>query len=348
MRAHERLPTSPDGEPLGQRTNSIRWLQKKILKKASLLPHEFTTRAEWETFRAKLRAELPTVIGVPELPPLKESLVRGRVQVGDDVLCERVDVYADEDYAIPVFVFSPLQARGRMPGLVWNPGWPQDKWDKSCLQLGVRLARQGFVVLILDHAPFGETAPYQDYNTVRMTLVMGMGHLLGISQLALRARETMRVGEYLRTRPDVRPDRVAVAGLCQGGQDTWLAAALDEGFCAAAPFCSESTFAIHMAEMANYRANSDSSPFPFGILKVCDIEHLHAAIAPRPLLVRANLGDDWWPISGFHRVETFTRKIYGLYNAQDRVDFRAEVNEHDISGPFVTALERFLLKYVMV
>ena len=205
MRAHERLPTSPDGEPLGQRTNSIRWLQKKILKKASLLPHEFTTRAEWETFRAKLRAELPTVIGVPELPPLKESLVRGRVQVGDDVLCERVDVYADEDYAIPVFVFSPLQARGRMPGLVWNPGWPQDKWDKSCLQLGVRLARQGFVVLILDHAPFGETAPYQDYDTVRMTLVMGMGHLLGISQLALRARETMRVGEYLRTRPDVRP-----------------------------------------------------------------------------------------------------------------------------------------------
>ena len=39
-----------------------------------------------------------------------------------------------------------------------------------------------------------------------------------------------------------------------------------------------------------------SSPLPFGILKVCDIDHPHAAIVPRPLLVRANLPDQWWPV----------------------------------------------------
>ena len=179
-----------------------------------------------------------------------------------------------------------------------------------------------------------------------MTLVMGMGNLLGVSQLALRAAETMRAGEYLRARPDIDPQRVAVAGLCQGGQDSWLSAALDERFCAAAPICSESTFAVHSAEMASYFANADSSPYPFGILKVCDIEHLHAAIAPRPLLVRANLPDQWWPISGFDDVETLTRKVYRLYNAEDRLDFCAEVHEHNLTGPFADALEAFLLKYL--
>ena len=91
---------------------------------------------------------------------------------------------------------------------------------------------------------------------------------------------------------------------------------------------------------------SDSSPFPFGILNVCDIDHLHGAIAPRPLLVRANLPDEWWPVSGFGHVETFTRGIYRLYDAEDRIDFRAEVHEHNLTGPFADTLERFLLSYV--
>ena len=336
------------GEPPGQKTSAIRWLQKKVMRQALELPRDFSSLEEWEAFRSKIRSELPEVIGFPEFPPLQDSFVRGRIRLGDDLLCERVDVYVDEDYAIPAFVFLPAKlAESPMPGLVYQSGWPVDKYDKSSQEFAARIARQGFVVIVPDHAPFGETTPpFVERHRAGMTLVMSMGHILGISQLALRASETMRCGEYLRSRPDVDEARVAVSGLCQGGMDTWLGAALDERFCAAAPICATSTFTIHMAEMASYRANGDSLPFPFGILKVCDVDHLHAAIAPRPLLVRANLGDDWWPVSAFDDVETLTRKVYRLYGAEDRVDFRAEIHMHDTSGPFADALEAFLLKYV--
>jgi hypothetical protein len=352
MNVDKDLRTFFSGEPPGQKTSSIRWLQKKVMARALALPRSFATRAEWESFRARMRRDLPPRIGIPAFPALKPSLLRGCVAVGDDVECERLDVYVDDDYAIPSFLYRPLAAGGpapagaRLPALLWNGGWPQDKWNKSIQLMAMRMARAGFVVLTFDHAPFGETTPQMDRTREAMTLVMGMGQVLGISQLALRAAETMRCGEYLRSRPDVDPARVAVAGLCQGGQDSWLAAALDDGFCAAAPIASASTFAIHFAEMASYQANGDSSPFPFGILDVCDIEHLHAAIAPRPLLVRANLGDNWWPISGFDSVESLTRRVYQLYEAEDRIDFRAEVHEHDITGPFLDALEAFLLKWV--
>jgi dienelactone hydrolase len=336
-------------EPPGERTNAIRWLQKKVMAEAVRLPRDFSSRAEWEVFRDRIRFELPQVIGIPHFPPLKGSTIRARIRVGQDVICERVDVYVDDDYGIPSFVFTPVyKPENPMPGLVYNPGWPFDKWDRPSEEFAVRMARQGFVILVLDHAPFGETTPFAPADKMHtgMTQVMGMGNILGISQLALRSAETMRAGEYLRSRPDVDPDRVAVAGLCQGGQDTWLSAALDDRFCAAAPICSESTFTVHSAEMASYFTNADSSPYPFGILKVCDIDHLHAAIAPRPLLVRANLPDQWWPVSGFDDVETLTRKIYRLYGAEDRLDFRAEVHEHNLTGPFADALEAFLLAYV--
>ena len=335
------------GEPPGQRTSSVRWLQKKVVERSLALPRDFQTRADWEAFRDHIRRELPRVIGIPQFPPLQACALRARIRVGHDAVCERVDVAVDGDYAIPAFVFSPAQTpREPMPGLVWNPGWPQDKWERAYQAFAVRMAGQGFVVLVLDHAPFGETSPFENKGDRGMTQIMGMGDLLGISQLALRAAETMRCGEYLRERPDVDPSRVAVAGLCQGGQDTWLSAALDERFCAAAPFCSETTYTAHSAEMASYFSNADSSPYPFGLLSVCDIDHLHACIAPRPLLVRANLPDQWWPVSGFDDVETLTRRVYRLYGAEDRLDFRAEVHEHNLTGPFADALETFLLTHL--
>jgi dienelactone hydrolase len=347
MNAHKDLGTYLKGEPPGERSNAVRWLQKKVMEKSLQLPRDFESREQWETFRAAIRKRLPEVIGIPQFPSLQESELRGRIRVGDDVVCERVDVFVDDDYGIPAFVYSPAAPLQKpMPGLVWNPGWPQDKWQRSYQEFAVRMARQHYVVLVLDHAPFGETTAFEGKGQRGMTIIMGMGDVLGISQLGLRSAETMRCGEYLRSRTDVDSQRVAVAGLCQGGQDTWLSAALDDGFCAAAPICSETTFTVHMAEMASYFANADSSPFPFGILNVCDIDHLHAAIAPRPLLVRANLPDQWWPVSGFDDVESLTRLVYRLYDAEDVVDFRAEVHEHDLTGPFADALEAFLLKYV--
>jgi dienelactone hydrolase len=365
MNAEKDLASYFTGEPPGQRTNAVRWLQKQVMAKARALPRSFTTREEWEAFKARLRRDLPGRIGIPSFPAIDpaRTVVRARVKLGEDLACERLDIPVDDGYAIPAFVIRPAETGGRggsgrstarLPALVWNGGWPQDKWNRNIQLMAARIARRGFAVLLYDHAPFGETTPFgggigwgqMDRVRDAMTLVMGMGHVLGFSQLGLRAAETMRCGAYLRSRPDVDPARVALAGLCQGGQDTWLAGALDDGFAALAPFCSESTFAIHFAEMASYHANGDSSPFPFGILDVCDIDHLHAAIAPRPLMVRTNLPDTWWPVSGMDDVETLTRKVYRLYGAEDRVDFRAEVHEHDITGPFVDALESFLVKHL--
>ena len=109
-------------EPPGEKTNAIRWLQKQVMRAAVKLPRDFKTLLEWEAFKAQMRRDLPRVIGIPAFPPLRESTVRGRIVVGGNVICERVDVYVDDDYAIPAFVFSPAESQGggspsRRPGV---------------------------------------------------------------------------------------------------------------------------------------------------------------------------------------------------------------------------------------
>lgn len=336
-------------EPIpGQSSSAVRWLQMQVQQKAAALPCEFPDLAAWEQFRSRIRRELPARIGLPDFPPLGESRVRASFQVGEDVRCERVDIPVTDGYGIPALVFSPSAMKTGMPGLVWNPGWGESKWRAPYQRFAARMARQGFIVLVLDHAPFGETTSYQmqDKDSHGMTVITSLCAMLGISPLALRAAETMRCGEYLRARAEVDPSRVAVAGLCQGGMDTWLAAALDDGFCAAAPICSASTFRTNGLELSSYHALSDASPYPFAILDVCDVDHLHAAIAPRPLLVRANLPDHWWPVSGLGLIEKTARQIYRLYHAEDRLEIRAEIHEHDLTGPFADSLESFLLRHV--
>jgi hypothetical protein len=48
--------------------------------------------------------------------------------------------------------------------------------------------------------------------------------------------------------------------------------------------------------------------------------------------------------SGFDDVESLTRRVYGPYGKEELVDFRAEVHEYDITGPFAGAPEAFLLR----
>lgn len=331
--------------PPGTSTNSVHWFQKLVAKQSVKLKRDFSSLEEWKDFKTDMIPKLKETIGYMELPPMKECRSRGAGRVGDSVLVERIDVYMDDDYAIPTFVFSPFEKSGKKrPAIVWNPGWPQDKWHEAYCHFAERMAKQGFVVLIMDHAPFGECTSLDQPGVLSNVLANAAGMLLGYSQLAVRATESIRCKEYLKQRPDVDPERIIISGLCQGGMDTYFAAAVDEEFYAAAPFCSTSTFTAHMTEMSNYRINGDASPFPFGILKVCDIEHLFGCIAPRPLLVRSNLPDNWWPVSGYNDLEAFSTKIYELYGAADKMDFKFGINEHDLTNCFADDFEKWLLE----
>jgi hypothetical protein len=113
-----------------------------------------------EGFRAAMRRDLPATIGLPLFPPLGQSVLRGRVRVGENLVCERIGVQVDPDYAIPSFAFLPLElSADRLPALVWSGGWPHDKFMPTAQLVAARISGRGLTVMLFDHGPFGVTTP---------------------------------------------------------------------------------------------------------------------------------------------------------------------------------------------
>lgn len=94
---------------------------------------------------------------------------------------------------------------------------------QNCGRNGVRASCGGLVVLALDHAPDGETSPPFDRCAAGMSLIMSMTQVLGTSPLALRAAETMRCGEYLRSRGDTTTlfSSNSIARDCSSSHSSW-------------------------------------------------------------------------------------------------------------------------------
>ena len=153
----------------------------------------------------------------------------------------------------------------------------------------------------------------------------------------------MRCGAYLRSLPDVDPARVALAGLCQGGQDAWLGRRPRRRVRGPGPV-------LLGVDLRDPLRGDGLLPGERRLLAVPVRHSRRVRHRPPPRGHRAPAAD------GPHEPprQLVARERHGrrgdpdpeglpLYGAEDRVDFRAEVHEHDITGPFVDALEAFLV-----
>jgi carboxymethylenebutenolidase len=88
-----------------------------------------------------------------------------------------------------------------------------------------RIAAEGYVVIAPDY--YHRTAPGMELNYDQEGMQKGFGEAkqLTADQLLEDARATM---DYLRTRDDVRGDRIGVVGFCVGGSIAFLVASTGE------------------------------------------------------------------------------------------------------------------------
>src|SRR5438128_2636587 len=72
--------------------------------------------------------------------------------------------------------------------------------------------------------------------------LMPVAGLFGLTFMGMNTWDNQRALDVLAARPDVREDRLGAVGLCWGGMQTWVLAALDERVKVACPVCAVSTF----------------------------------------------------------------------------------------------------------
>ncbi len=219
------------------------------------------------------------------------------------------------------------------------PGWLGELKYEVYSTFVNHMAREGYLVLFIDDPHVGKrVAPYAG--------LYGAAGATGTQVMGIQVFDTLRGLDYLLTRPDVDPERIGVVGLCQGSEQTWLAAAIDDRFKIAVPVCGTTTYEEWVRMPITVPTDlSDPSPYVAGILRSTDWHEIGACIAPRPVFIASNSGDNWWPVPGYDKVITTLDQVFKIYGQPDRFRHLRELRSHSIT-PFIPELAPWIDSYL--
>jgi len=128
-------------------------------------------------------------------------------------------------------------------------------------------------------------------------------------------RDDLMALDYLLSRSEVDPSRVAVTGMSMGATRSWWLMALDERITTGVAVACLTRYQNLIAhEGLKYHGVYYYVP---NLLNYFDTEAVIALAAPRPILLMNGDGDDGSPVDGIKLIEAAVRPAYRLYDKEN-------------------------------
>lgn len=307
-------------------------IQTYLSEEAKKLEADFLgplkTKEDWERERPRFKQEYFEMLGLWPLPQKTElhasvtrSIDRGEYAVDMIHYQSRPGLYVTGNLYRP----AKPKAGERLPAVLYVCGHAHRGRDgnKTAYQAhGIWFAKHGYICLMLDTLQLGEIAGihHGTYNEGRWWWISR-----GYTPAGVECWNGIRGIDYLSSRPDVDPDRIAVTGISGGGAATHWISAADERVKVAVPVSG-------MADLTSYVGNRVINGH-------CDCMFLYNAyewpwtriaglIAPRPLLFVNSDADSIFPMDANERVINRLERLYSLFGASDDVDAFVSVGGH--------------------
>jgi dienelactone hydrolase/pimeloyl-ACP methyl ester carboxylesterase len=272
---------------------------------------------------AELRARFIHALGgFPEKTPLQARVV-GKAQ-RDGYRIEKVIYESRPGHHVTAILYLP-DGPGPFPGSIMPMGHSANGKAADYAQLGsILLARNGIACLNYDPIGQGERMQLLDAagkpaikgSTGEHTQV-GIGALLvGRSTASYRIWDGIRSLDYLASRPEIDPARLASTGCSGGGTLTSYLMALDERIVAAAPSCYVTSLERLFATIGPQDAEQNiPGQVAFGM------EHADYLTmrAPRPTILLTGTRD-FFDIQGSWTTFRESKRIYGILGRPEAVD----------------------------
>ena len=235
---------------------------------------------------------------------------------------ERLYLTTEADYEAPLIVAAPADSDGPLPAVLCLHGTGQSK-EGLLAEYGETLARHGYLVAVPDIRTFGER---EDDYVFRAEVEI----LEGRSLWGLMIWDTLRIADYVRTRPDVDPDRLGIVGHSLGGHTAQAVGSLDSGVAATVASCGIFSYERFFSPRGHSTFNNPYVCVP-GILAEGDIYDIYAAQAPRPLMIAWAARDPLVPKEAIEDFLEFGTPLWtGLGNAEGLKVVREDV-EHEFT-----------------
>src|ERR1035441_8610712 len=234
----------------------------------------------WDERIERVRARLKRAFGrTPEVPcPLDPEILGTLVRPGYAI--ERLTFQSRPGVRVTANLYRPEPVAQPCPAVLSVHGhWAWARMDPHVQPRCIGLAKLGYVVLSVDAFGSGERATEPGPGTYHGGLIGASLFPVGTPLLGLQVNDNRRAVDYLVSRPEVDPSRLAVTGASGGGNQTLYAGATDERLAAVVPVCSIGTYATYLG------AACCVCEVNVGGLTYASTGEILALIAPRPLLV---------------------------------------------------------------
>lgn len=292
----------------------------------------YSTLSEWQERACGIREG---ILRGTQLWPLPKKcdlkpIVRSKRQY-DGYSVENVAIESLPGVFVTGSLYKATGVSGPLPAILCPHGhWgsPEDygRFRPDMQKRCATLARMGAIVLSYDMVGYGDWAN------------AGWEHRRP-DALKMQLWDSIRLVDYLTSRADVDPTRIAVTGASGGGTQTFLLTAVDDRIAVSVPTVMvsahffggcvcESGMPIHKSK--RHETNNTD---------------IAAAAAPRPQLIISD-GQDW--TKNVPDVEyPYIRNVYGLFGAESQVESWHLADEgHDYGWSKRVGAYRFLAKHL--
>jgi hypothetical protein len=300
--------------------------QTKLIADACLA--DLSTRADWEKKRPELRRQFLDMMGLwpmPERTDLK-PVVTGTIDA-EHFTIEKLHFQSAPGLYVTANLYVPKKATFPAPAVLYVCGHGPSVVNNVSYGTKVTyhhhpawLAEHGYVCLIVDTLESGEILG-EHHGTYRRG--WWWWQTLSYTPAGIELWNGIRALDYLESRKEVDPKRLAVTGRSGGGATSWWVGAADERVKCVIPVAGIADLQSHVVEGVadRYRKGVISGHCDcmyFVNTYRWDFATVAALCAPRPLMLGNSDVDDIFPVPGYRRLYDKARRVYDLYGASEK------------------------------
>ena len=286
-------------------------------------------RPDAEQWQRELRAKLTELLGgFPAKPAPLESQT---LEIRDFPAYrrEKFIFQSRPDSWVLGYLLTPKPAQKPQPVVICLPGHGrgvddivgiddkgQDRSVKEGYQydFAIQAVEHGMAAVAIEMMAFGcrrdPLTQTHGLSTTACQPAAGAALLLGQTMIGWRVYDVKRTIDWIETRPELDPRRLACMGISGGGTCTTFASALEPRVRAALVSGYLNTFRDSVMSIAHCIDN-----YVPGILTWAEIYDIAGLIAPRPLFVESGERDNIFPIAASRASFARVKKIYEVFDA---------------------------------
>ncbi|MDB4292763.1 acetylxylan esterase [Maribacter sp.] len=261
---------------------------------------EWSDLPSWEKRRDRIKEGIIAGMQLEKMPKISGNFntILHSKQEMDGYNVQNIAIESFPGFYITGNLYTPTMAKEKYAAILSPHGHLANKRFTDFMQYRCAvLARMGAVVFAYDMVGYGENDQVE--------------HKMPIA-LLLQTYNSMRVLEYLLSRPDVDSERIGMTGGSGGGTQTFMLTAIDDRIKVSVPAVQVS------AHFFGGCVCESGMPVHRSVDHQTNNVEIAALCAPRPLLMISD-GGDW--TRNTPRIEfPYVQKVFALYDAEHKVE----------------------------